>query len=187
MLSGQVRLGDTVAIVGAGPIGMGALLGSRLFSPGRLIMVDVDDNRLESARHYGATDGVNPRSQNAVDQIMGLTDGRGVDVAIEAVGIPETFDICQRIVAPGGRIAVIGVFGTSVNLEMQKLWSAKITLTTGLVNTNTIASLLRMVQSGMLNPAPLITHRFHLQEMMEAYRVFSNASSERALKMLISA
>ncbi|MFQ3610203.1 MAG: zinc-dependent alcohol dehydrogenase family protein [Fimbriimonadales bacterium] len=187
VLNGHVRPGDTVAIVGAGPIGMGALLGCRLFSPSRLIMVDVDDNRLESARQYGATDGVNPRTHNAVDQIMGLTDGKGVDVAIEAVGVPETFDICQRIVTPGGHIAVIGVFGTSVNLEMQRLWSANITLTTGLVNTNTIASLLRMVQSGMLNPGPLITHRFHLQEMMEAYRVFAHASQERALKLLISA
>ena len=186
VLYGAVQPGDTVAIVGAGPVGMAALLTAQFFSPGRIIMVDLDDARLELAQKFGATDLINSSGADTIDAILALTKD-GVDVAIEAVGIPQTFDICQRIVRPGGHIANIGVHGSSVDLQIQDLWIKNITLTTGLVNTNTTPMLLKTVQSGTLEPAQLITHRFHFDEMLKAYEVFGNAAREQVLKVIIDA
>lgn len=185
VLSGQVKPGDTVAIVGAGPVGMAALLTARFYSPGRLIMIDVDPNRLELARTFGATDTIDSRDGTAAEKLMEMTGGIGVDVAIEAVGIPATFDICQNAIAPGGHIANIGVHGKSVELHLEKLWIRNITLTTGLVNTNTIPMLRQTVQTGALKPAQLITHRFPLGDIIEAYRVFSDAAKEKAMKVIL--
>lgn len=187
VLSGQVKPGDTVAIVGAGPVGMAALLTARFYSPSRLIMIDVDPNRLELARTFGATDTLDSRDGTAAEKLMEMTGGKGVDVAIEAVGIPATFDICQNAIAPGGHIANIGVHGRSVELHLEKLWIRNITLTTGLVNTNTIPMLRQTVQAGTLKPTQLITHRFPLGDIVEAYRVFGDAAKEKAMKVILHA
>lgn len=184
VLYGAVQPGDTVAIIGAGPIGMAALLTAQFFSPARLIMVDVDDSRLAMAKTFGATDVINSASTDAVAGLMAMTKD-GIDVVIEAVGIAATFDICQSVVRPGGHIANIGVHGTSVDLQLQDLWIKNITLTTGLVNTNTTAMLMKNVQSGKLKPAELITHRFPFADFMRAYEVFANAGKEKALKVII--
>ncbi|TAL99339.1 MAG: alcohol dehydrogenase [Rhodanobacter sp.] len=183
-LNGEVKLGDTVAIVGAGPIGLAALMTSRFYSPARIIMIDPDANRLAMAKQLGATDTI---AQNPLEAIDKLTGGEGVDVAMEAVGIPATFDICQRIVRAGGHIANIGVHGKSVDLQLQDLWIKNITLRTGLVSTNTIPVLMRVVESGGVEPAGLVTHRFKLDEIEQAYDKFSNAAKEQAIKMLLTA
>ena len=185
VLYGAVQPGDTVAIVGSGPIGMAALLTAQFYSPGRIIMIDVDDSRLELAKKFGATETINSGRENAVDRLMASTKD-GVDVAIEAVGIPATFDICQSIVRPGGHVANVGVHGKPVDLQIQKLWIRNITLTTGLVNTNTTPMLMKNVQSGRLHPESLITHRFGFEQMLHAYEVFGNAAQQRAVKVIIS-
>jgi len=185
VLYGTVKPGDTIAIVGAGPIGMAVLLTAQFYSPSRIIMVDVDDARLELAKKFGATEVINSAKVNPVEAIMGSTKD-GVDVAIEAVGIPATFDVCQNIVRPGGHIANIGVHGKSVDFQIQKLWIQNITLTTGLVNTNTTPMLLKTVQSNKLQPENLITHRFTFDQFDQAYDVFGNAAREKALKVIIS-
>ncbi|MCL2644946.1 MAG: zinc-dependent alcohol dehydrogenase family protein [Betaproteobacteria bacterium] len=187
VLNGQVGPGNVVAIVGAGPIGMAALLTAQFYSPARIIMVDLDPNRLEVAKKFGATDTICASGDVAVEQIKAMTGGLGVDVAIEAVGIPATFDICQNILAPGARLANIGVHGKSVNLCMENLWIQNVTITTGLVNTNTTPMLLKTMQSGKVEPSRLITHRFKLDQIEEAYRVFTDAAKEKALKAIISA
>ncbi len=184
VLYGQVQPGDTVAIVGAGPVGMAALLTAQFYSPSKLIMVDVDDARLELAKKFGATHTVNSGQGDAVEAIRKETRD-GVDVAIEAVGIPQTFDICQRVLRPGGHLANVGVHGAAVNLELQNLWIQNVTITTGLVNTNTTPMLLKTVESGKLQPEQLITHRFAFKDFMQAYEVFGNASREQALKVIV--
>lgn len=187
VLAGQVGPGDTVAIVGAGPIGMAALLTAQFYSPARIIMADTDGNRLAVARQFGATDTVDVSEGNAVERIRALTDGVGVDVAIEAVGVPATFDVCQQIVAAGGRIANVGVHGAPVELHLENLWIQNINISMGLVNTNTTPMLMKTVQSGKIDPARLITHRFALDDIMAAYEVFGNAAREKALKVILSA
>ena len=186
VLNGQVKPGDTVAIVGAGPIGLAALLTAQFYSPAQIIMIDVDDNRLEVARKFGASQAINNGNGKAVEQVMALTDNRGVDVAIEAIGIPVSFDICQSIVAAGGHIANIGVHGKPVQLNLDKLWSHNITLTTRLVDTVTTPLLLKTVVSGKLQPQQLITHHFALNDVMQAYDTFGNAMRQGALKVIIS-
>ncbi|WAA13141.1 zinc-dependent alcohol dehydrogenase family protein [Fervidibacillus halotolerans] len=186
VLNGQVQPGQTVAIIGAGPVGMAALLTAQFYSPAEIIMVDLDDNRLEMSRKFGATKTVNSSDGKAVEKIMELTEGKGVDVAIEAVGIPATFDICQEIVKPGGFLANVGVHGKPVEFHIEKLWISNITLTTGLVNTNTTPMLLKTVTSKKLQPEQLITHRFTFDQILEAYEVFKNASKNEAMKVIIS-
>lgn len=187
VLNGQVKPGDTVAIVGAGPVGLAALLTAQLYSPVAIIMVDLDANRLQVARLLGATQTVNSSRGQAVEEIMALTKAAGVDVAIEAVGVPLSFDICQSIVAPGGRIANLGVHGQSVELHLEKLWSQNVTLTTRLVDTVSTPMLLKIVQSGRLDVKKLVSHRFPLQNIMAAYDTFANAVQEKALKVVLTA
>ncbi|MET0758919.1 MAG: zinc-dependent alcohol dehydrogenase family protein [Flavobacterium sp.] len=182
--NGQVKPGDTIAIVGAGPIGMSVLLTSQFYSPAKIYMIDLDENRLELAKKFGATDTINSEKEDAVKRIMAETKD-GVDVAIEAVGMPATFDICQKIIRPGGHIANIGVHGKSVDLQIQDLWIQNITITTGLVNTNTTPMLLKTVTSKKIDPNKLITHHFKLDEILQAYEVFGNASKEKAMKVII--
>ncbi len=183
VLNGEIKPGDTVAIIGAGPIGLAALLTAQFYSPSKIFMVDTDDNRLDFAKKLGATTTVN---SNAVDEIMKLTTGKGVDVAIEAVGSPATFDICQSILAPGGHLANIGVHGKSVELHLEKLWSSNVTITTRLVDTITTPLLMKIVQTGKLKPQQLITHRFTLSEIIKAYEMFGNAAKEKVLKIIIT-
>ena len=185
VLYGEVNPGDTVAIVGAGPVGMASLLTAQFYSPARLIMIDVDDARLEMAMKFGATEVINSAKVDVEARIKETTKD-GVDVAIEAVGIPKTFDICQNIIRPGGRLANVGVHGTSVDLQIQKLWIQNVTIRTGLVNTNTTPMLLKNVTSGRLQPEGLITHRFKFNEFPKAYEVFGNAAKEKAMKVIIS-
>ena len=186
VLNGRVKPGDTIAIVGSGPIGMSALLTAQFFSPAKIYMIDLDDNRLSVAKKFGATDIINSGTEDVVQRIMSETKD-GVDVAIEAVGLPATFDICQGIVRPGGNVAVVGVHGHSVDLQLQKLWIQNITLTTGLVSTNTTPMLLKNVTSGKLEPKKLITHHFAMDDILQAYEVFGNAGKEKAMKVIIEA
>jgi alcohol dehydrogenase len=185
VLNGQVKPGDTVVIVGAGPVGLAALLTSQFYSPAEIVMVDLDPNRLEVARSFGATQTVAAAGADAVKKVMQLTGGAGVDVAIEAVGIPATFDVCQSVLAPGGHLANVGVHGKPVELHLQKLWDRNIKLTTRLVDTVTTPMLLKLVGSGRLDAKKLVTHRFALAHTMKAYDTFGNAAKERALKVIL--
>jgi alcohol dehydrogenase len=187
VLNGAVKPGDVVAVVGAGPIGLAALLTAQFYSPAESIMVDLDDNRLEVSRKFGATQVVSSKDGKAIERVMALTGGKGVDVAIEAVGIPATFDICQEIVTAGGHLANIGVHGRSVPLKLEKLWAHNVTITTRLVDTVTTPMLLKTVVAGRLQPRKLITHEFKLDEMMKAYDTFENAAREKALKVIARA
>lgn len=186
VVNGQVKPGDTVAIVGGGPIGLAALLTAQFYSPSELIVIDTDDNRLEVAKTFGATHVIPNRDGKAAEKVLALTNKRGVDVAIEAVGIPASFDICQAIVTAGGHIANIGVHGKPVQLNLDKLWSSNITLTTRLVDTVTTPMLLKTVLSGKIEPKRLITHHFALDDVIKAYHAFGNAMTEHALKVVIS-
>jgi alcohol dehydrogenase len=187
VLKGQVKPGDTVAIIGAGPVGLAVLLTAQFYSPAKIILVDIDDNRLKVARELGATKIVNSKDGKAVQAVMVLTAGRGVDVAVEAVGIPATFEMCQDIVAAGGFIANVGVHGKGVELKLDKLWASNITITTRLVDTVSIPMLLKSVVSGRLQPRKLITHEFTLEELMKAYDTFESAAEEKALKVIVRA
>jgi alcohol dehydrogenase len=185
-LNGQVKPGDVVAIVGAGPVGLAVLLTAQLYSPAEIVMIDLDDNRLEAARSFGATKLVNSADGKAAERVMALTQAAGVDVAIEAVGLAATFDICQAIIAPGGRIANVGVHGKPVEFHIERLWASNITLTTRLVDASTTPMLLKMVQSGRLEAKRLVSHRFSLSEIIKAYDTFGNAAKEHALKVVIN-
>lgn len=184
---GNVQPGDAIAIVGAGPVGMGVLLTSQFYSPAIIIAIDMDENRLEMAKRLGATHTINSASEDIETAIKKIVGEEGVDVAIEAVGIPQTWDICQKIVKPGGHIANVGVHGVKVDFEIQKLWIKNLTITTGLVNTNTTPMLIKAVSSNKLPLEKLITHRFKLSEIEHAYQVFLNGATEKAMKIIISA
>ncbi len=187
MLNGKVQPGSTIAIVGAGPIGLAALLTSQFYSSAEIIMVDMDDNRLEMSKRFGATTTINNKDGKAVEKIMKMTGGRGVDTAIEAVGVPASFVTCEDIVAPGGIIANIGVHGVKVDLHLEHLWDRNIAITTRLVDTVTTPMLLKTVQSHRIDPARLITHRFKLDKIMDAYDTFGAAAKTNALKVLVEA
>jgi alcohol dehydrogenase len=186
VLNGEVKPGDTVAIVGAGPVGLAVLLTAQFYSPAAIFMIDLDDKRLAVAKKFGATNLINSSDERAAQRVMDLTAGTGVDVAIEAVGIPATFDICQAIVAAGGHIANVGVHGKPVELHLEKLWDRNISITTRLVDTVTTPMLLKVVRSGKLQPAQLVTHRFAMRDIMKAYDTFGNAAEEGALKVVLT-
>ena len=187
VLNGKVQPGQTVAIVGSGPIGLAALLTAQFYSPAQIIMIDLDDNRLAVAKRFGATATVNSADGKAAEAVMKLTGKRGVDTVIEAVGIPPTFELCQKLVAPGGTIANIGVHGAKVDLHLELLWDRNITITTRLVDTVSTPMLLDALRSKTIDPTLLITHRFKLGDILEAYQTFANAADSKALKVLIEA
>lgn len=187
VLNGRIEdPGVNVAIVGAGPVGLAALLTAQFFSPGQLIVIDQDDNRLAVAKKFGATETINNTKVDSVARVKALTGGAGVDAAIEAVGVPATFELCQDLIAPGGTIANIGVHGQKVDLHLEKLWSQNIAITTRLVDTVTTRMLLKAVETKKIDPTCLITHRFSLDRVLDAYDTFGHASDTRALKVLIS-
>ena len=187
VLNGKVQPGSIVAIVGSGPIGLAALLTAQFYSPAEIIMIDLDDNRLETARRFGATAVINSSDGKAVTTIMKMTGKRGVDTAIEAVGIPATFELCEKIIAPGGTIANIGVHGTKVDLHLENLWDRNITITTRLVDAVSTPMLLNSLRSHKIDPKLLITHRFKLDRIIDAYETFAHAADTHALKVMIEA
>jgi alcohol dehydrogenase len=185
VLNGKIKPGDAVAIVGSGPIGLATLLTAQFYAPAQIIMIDFDDNRLGVATRFGATSTINGRDGKAAEKVLAITGGRGVDCAIEAVGVPASFVLCEDIVAPGGTIANIGVHGTKVDLHLERLWSQNITITTRLVDTISTPMLLKTVQARKFDPKKLITHRFKLIEILDAYDTFARAAETRALKVII--
>src|SRR5579862_5178232 len=187
VLNGMVSPGDTVAIVGAGPIGLAAILTAKLYTPGRIVAIDLADSRLEGARRFGADTTINNGLEDAVARVMELTDGLGADVAFEAVGVPSTFELATELIRPGGRVANIGVHGHPATLHLEKLWIRDVTITTGLVDTSTTARLLKLIAEGRLDPLPFATHRYPLSAVMEAYDTFAAAAETDALKVVLEA
>jgi alcohol dehydrogenase len=186
--NGKVQPGDVVAVVGAGPVGLSAMMTAGLYGPSRVIAIDLDDNRLAQAMTFGATDSVNSGNAGWMDELMAMTeDGLGVDVAIEAVGVPQTFQMALDIIRAGGTVANVGVHGKSVELQLQDLWIKDIDITTGLVSATTTPMLLKLVAQGKLTPDRFVTHRFTFENIMDAYDTFSRAAQTNALKVVITA
>jgi alcohol dehydrogenase len=185
VLNGKVQPGDVVAVVGAGPIGLSAILGARLYSPAKVIAVDPTRSRRDWAERFGADLAVAPEQAKA--SVDALTGGLGADVTIEAVGIPETFEQCAELVRPGGHVANVGVHGRPATLHLERLWIKNVTITTGLVDSHTIPTLLRAIEGGQLDPTPFTTHRFALGDAMKAYDTFTRAGETNALKVAMSA
>jgi alcohol dehydrogenase len=186
VLNGRVQPGDTVVVVGAGPIGLSAILGAKLFSPGRIIAIDMADARLEAAKAFGADLMINNTREDAVASVRALTEGLGADVVIEAVGVPATFELCTELVRPGGHVANVGVHGEPATLHLESLWTRDVTITTGLVDTSSTPTLLRLVASGQLDASLFATHRFGLDEMTDAYDVYGRAADTGAVKVVLS-
>ena len=185
ILNGRVEPGDTVVVVGAGPIGLAAIMTAKLHTPGTIVAVDLADARLARALDFGADVVLNNGSVDPIGRVLELTDGLGADVAIEAVGVPATFELCAELVRPGGRVANVGVHGHPATLHLEKLWIKDVLITTGLVDTFTTPKLLKLIASGRLDPTPFATHRFPLGETMGAYDVFSAAAETNALKVVL--
>jgi alcohol dehydrogenase len=185
VLNGKVTPGSSVAIVGAGPIGLAALLTAQFYAPSALIVIDLDDNRLEVAKRFGATATINSADGQAQQRVMELTADLGVDTAIEAVGVPATFELCEAIVAPGGVIANVGVHGAPVALHLERLWDRNVTITTRLVDTASTPDLLKIVRSRRIDPKLLITHRFKFDKILDAYETFGHAAKTGALKVIV--
>jgi alcohol dehydrogenase len=183
----EVGLGDTVAVLGAGPVGLATIIAAKFYSPARIIAVDLDANRLATARRLGATHTIDNTDGKAREKILELTGCKGVDVVIEVIGHPATFELAQQIIGPGGRMANIGIFSKSAPLQNHLLWTRNITLRMGVVNTNTVPALLKLISAGQLDPTVLITHRYRLDEILTAYDVFRNAAREQAVKIVLSA
>jgi alcohol dehydrogenase len=187
VLNGNVRPGDVVAVVGAGPVGLAAMMTARLYGPSRIVAIDKADSRLEKARsEFGADVTVNSDAEDPIEVVNGLSDGLGADVAIEAVGIPATFELCTDLVRPGGRVANIGVHGHPATLHLEKLWIRNITITTGLVDTKSTPTLLRLVAEERIDPRPFATHTFSQDEILDAYGVFADAAKTNALKVVLT-
>jgi alcohol dehydrogenase len=187
VLAGNVEPGDTVAIVGSGPVGLAAVMTAELLTPARIVVLDVADARLEKAREFGADVTINNGQTDAVAEVMELTKGLGADVAIEAVGVPETFELCAELIRPGGRVANVGVHGHPVTLHLERLWIRGVTITASLVDTLTTPKLLGLIAEGRLDATPFATHHFELDEMTEAYDIFADAARTNALKVVLSA
>jgi alcohol dehydrogenase len=181
----MVTPGDVVAIVGAGPIGLAAILTAKLFTPGKVVAIDIADSRLEGALRFGADVVINNAELDPVTQIMEMTDGLGADAALEAVGVPQTFELATELIRPGGRVANIGVHGKPATLHLEKLWIRDVTVTTGLVDTFSIAQLMRLIVSGRLDPSLFATHRFAIDDTMSAYDTFADAANTGALKVVL--
>jgi alcohol dehydrogenase len=185
VLNGGVRPGDTVAIVGAGPIGLAAVMTAKLYTPARIVVIDLDDGRLAKAKEFGADITINNGREDAIKRVFEVTGGLGADVAVEAVGIPPTFELAAELIRPGGKLANVGVHGKPATLHLEKLWIKDVTITTGLVDTRTIPQLLSLIEGGRLDPTVLATHHFSMEEAMKAYDVFADAAKTHALKVVL--
>ena len=185
VLNGKVDAGDTVVVVGAGPIGLATIMTAKLYTPARIIAIDLADARLEQARAFGADITINNGREDALSLVTELTHGLGADVAVEAVGVPETFELCTELVRPGGHVANVGVHGHSATLHLETLWIKDVTITTGLVDTFTTPRLLNLIAEGRLDPTPFATHRFALDETLDAYDTFAAAAETDALKVVL--
>jgi alcohol dehydrogenase len=183
--NGRVRPGDTIAIVGAGPIGLAAVMTAKLYTPARIVVIDLDDGRLAKAKEFGADFTINNGREDAVKKVLELTGGLGADVAVEAVGIPATFELATELIRAGGTLANVGVHGKPATLHLERLWIKDVTITTGLVDTRTIPQLLSLIVGGRLDPTVLATHRFPMDEAMKAYDVFGDAANTHALKVVL--
>ena len=186
VLNGAVRPADTVAIVGAGPIGLAAMLGAKMLSPSHIVAIDLAEGRLEAAKQFGADIVINNGVDDPVGRVRELTEGLGADVAIEAVGVPETFELCTQLVRPGGHVANVGVHGRPATLHLEDLWIKNVTITTGLVDTYSTPTLLRLVAARQIDSARFITHRFGIDDFLGAYDVFGRAGETGALKVVLS-
>jgi alcohol dehydrogenase len=184
--NGRVKPGDVVAVIGAGPVGLAAMMTAGLYGASRIIAIDLDDNRIDQAKAFGATDSVNNGDAGWKDAVLAMTDGLGVDVAIEAVGVPATFQMATELIRPGGTVANVGVHGTSVELRLQDLWIKDVTITTGLVSATTTPMLLRLVSQGKLTPEMFVSHSFTFDAILDAYDTFTQAAQTKALKVAIS-
>ncbi len=187
VIAGGVQPGDTVAIVGAGPIGLAAVMTAKLLTPGTIVAIDLAESRLRKALAFGADVTIDNSAVDPIAKVMELTDGLGADVAIEAVGVPETFELCTELIRPGGRVANVGVHGHPATLHLEKLWIRDVTITMGLVDTSTTARLMKLIAEGRLDPLPFATHRFPLSSVMEAYDTFAAAADTEALKVVLEA
>jgi alcohol dehydrogenase len=187
VLNGDVRPGDTVVVVGAGPIGLATIMTARLYTPGRIVAIDLADSRLAQASEFGADVTINNGREDAIARVFELTEGLGADVAVEAVGVPETFELCTELVRPGGRVANVGVHGHPATLHLERLWIRDVTMTTGLVDAFTTPRLLKLIAEGRLDATPFATHRFPLGETLSAYDTFAAAAETHALKVVLEA
>ena len=185
VLNGQVKPGDTVAVVGAGPIGLAVVMAAKLFTPGKIISIDLADSRLAMAKEFGADVTINNGKEDAVKKVFELTGGLGADVAVEAVGVPDTFELCTELIRPGGRVANVGVHGHPATLHLEKLWIKDVTITTGLVDTYSIPQLMSLIVGGRIDPTIFTTHRFPMADAMAAYDVFGDAAKTHALKVVL--
>src|SRR5699024_3723399 len=183
--NGRVRPGDVVAVIGAGRVGLAVIMTAGLYGASRVIAIDLDDNRLELATTFGATDSVNNSRADWKDQVLAMTDGLGVDVAVEAVGVPATFEMATELIRPGGTVANVGVHGESVELKLQDLWIHDIAITTGLVSATTTPMLLKLVAQGKLEPERFVTHTFAMDDFMDAYDTFGRAAETKAMKVIV--
>lgn len=187
VIAGGVEPGDTIAIVGAGPIGLAAIMTAKLLTPGRIVAIDLADSRLAKALEFGADTAINNSNEDPIARVMELTDGLGADVAIEAVGMPATFELCTELIRPGGRVANVGVHGHPATLHLEKLWIRDVTITMALVDTNTTPRLLKLIADGRLDPLPFATHHYPLEEVMAGYDTFAAAAETDALKVVLEA
>ncbi|GAA1157089.1 zinc-dependent alcohol dehydrogenase family protein [Nesterenkonia sandarakina] len=184
---GAVEPGDVIAVIGAGPVGLAAITTASLYGPSRVVAIDIDANRVEQAKRFGASDGIVSSDSDWKEQVLALTDGLGVDVAIEAVGVPATWDMCLAIVRPGGHVANVGVHGKPVSFPLETAWIQNLTITTGLVNTDTSRMLIKLLAQGRLDAGGFISHRFSLEDIMSAYDTFGRAAETKALKVILTA
>ena len=186
VLNGRVCPGDVVAVVGAGPVGLSAIMGAKLFSPSHVVAIDLADARLDAAKQFGADITVNAAHEDALEVVRGLTQGLGADVAIEAVGVAATFEQCAALVRPGGRVANVGVHGGPASLHLEDLWIRNVTITTGLVDTYSTPTLLKLLSTHQVDLARFVTHRFRMGDFMHAYDTFARAADTGALKVVVS-
>jgi alcohol dehydrogenase len=170
VLNGQVRPGDPVVIVGAGPVGLSATLTAQLFSPRNIVVVNRVANRRDIALKLGATHAVDEHEVH--DVVNQLTDGLGADVTIEAVGFLDAFELTADLVRSGGHIANIGVHEGPATLHLEKLWAKQVTITTGIPSGLTIPQLMNSISTGALDATAMITHRLPLDDTEEGYDIF---------------